>query len=213
MKKKFLNIMCIFTLYFFCLTTNAAEYHANISTIPPWLFKLIQKYTWRDDCPVPVSDLRYVELNYWGLDNRSHQGALVIHYKLAEDVVIIFQDLFNHHFPIEKMQPIELFKGDDEKSMEANNTSAFNCRNKVSGPTFSMHAYGFAIDINPKLNPYIAGKIVLPTNAYTYLNRQLNLPGMITRSTTIYNEFINRGWAWGGDWKSQKDYQHFEKKA
>ena len=110
------------------------------------------------------------------------------------------------------MQLIDDFKGDDDLSMTENNTSAFNCRSVTGKPgIFSVHSYGRAIDINPKINPYIKGNLVLPENGRPYTDRTLTSPGIIKLNDFTYNSFIKKGWKWGGSWVSLKDYQHFEK--
>lgn len=202
-------------LYFFSNTTLVVAnplFHGFIKPIPPTVAKQMQRYTWRPGCPVPLSDLRYVEVSYWGFDNKTHSGVLIVNSVLAQQVRTIFQSLYVHRFPIERMQPMYLFKGDDEKSMEHNNTSSFNCR-PVAGrhAGFSQHAYGTAIDINTLINPYIKGQVLLPKNARQYLNRTNLVKGMITKNTYIYKLFIRDGWQWGGNWHSLKDYQHFQK--
>ena len=131
---------------------------------------------------------------------------MIVNSELAQQVRAIFQSLYAHHFPIERMQPIYLFKGDDEKAMEHNNTSSFNYRlvaGRHSG--FLQHAYGTAIDINTLINPYIKGQVLLPKNTKPYLKRTDLVKGMITKDTYIYKLFIR------DNWHSLKDYQHFQK--
>lgn len=183
-----------------------------IQPIPSPIAEKMRHYTWRPGCPVPISDLRYLRLPYWGFDHQAHQGVLIVNAKLAKQVVTIFVALYRHHFPIERMQPMYLFKGNDELAMEHNNTSSFNCR-PVAGRTsgFSQHAYGMAIDINTRINPYIKGKVLLPKNAKPYINRKVLQAGMIGKDTYIYRLFMQHGWQWGGNWHSLKDYQHFQK--
>lgn len=115
------------------------------------------KNSWREGCPVPISDLNYLKLSYWGFDGQPRVGELVVHKKLALPVVKAFADLFAARFPIERMELIDRYDGSDDRSMEANNTSAFNCRNVTGKPgQYSRHSYGGAIDINPLQNPYIS---------------------------------------------------------
>jgi hypothetical protein len=173
----------------------------------------MQKYTWQPNCPVPLHDLVEVHLSYWGFDQQTHQGILIVHKKLASEVVDIFKVLYVQHFPIQRMEPMEVFKGDDNASMQANNTSAFNCRAVTGKPgVFSQHSYGSAIDINPLINPYVKGDVVLPAEGKAFVDRHQPSPGKIIRNSFVYEEFIKRGWDWGGDWSSLQDYQHFEKK-
>ena len=197
------------------LLFNAPLFSVPMSVIKPIshdVAKKMQRYTWRPGCPVAISDLRYLRLPYWGFDHKAHQGILIVNAKLAQQVEAIFIALYQHHFPIERMQPMYLFKGNDELAMEHNNTSSFNCRpvaGRASG--FSQHAYGTAIDINTRINPYIKGKVLLPRNAQVYVNRSVLRAGMIRKDTYIYHLFMHYNWQWGGNWHSLKDCQHFQK--
>ncbi len=100
---------------------------------------------------------------------------------------------------------------DDERSMADNNSSAFNYRVVADTDIVSMHAYGRAIDINPLINPYIVGEKVMPANGAEYANRKGKFPHKIDHDDLCYKLFKSKGWTWGGDWKTQKDYQHFYK--
>ncbi|BBH51879.1 M15 family metallopeptidase [Fluviispira sanaruensis] len=192
------------------LTTH--NFESKIDNIPEEIQKKMQRYTWKPDCPVSLGDLKYLSLPFYGFDNNIHMGHLIVHKDIATEVKIIFEELFESKFPIEKMHIIDDFKGDDDLSMTENNTSAFNCRSVTGKPgIFSVHSYGRAIDINPKINPYIKGKLVLPENGKQYTDRSLTSLGMIKLNDFTYNTFIKKGWTWGGSWISLKDYQHFEK--
>ncbi len=188
------------------------NFESKINDIPEDIQKIMQKYTWNPECPVPLNDLKYLSLSFYGFDNHIHTGHLIVHKDVATEVVNIFEELFEKKFLIEKMQLIDDFKGDDDLSMTENNTSAFNCRSVTGKPgIFSVHSYGRAIDINPKINPYIKGNLVLPENGRPYTDRTLTSPGIIKLNDFTYNSFIKKGWKWGGSWVSLKDYQHFEK--
>lgn len=129
-------------------------------------------------------------------------------------MVQIFKILYLNQFPIGKMEPMETFKGDDNAALIANNTSAFNCREVTGQPgIYSQHSYGRAIDINPKINPYVKGKFVLPQNGVPFVDRNKPFPGKITKASLIYKVFTQYGWDWGGNWYDVQDYQHFEKRA
>lgn len=187
------------------------NYFFSINPIPENIQKEMQFYTWQDYCPVAISDLAYLQLSYWGFDQQTHVGDLIVNKQISNEVVAIFKELYLAHFPIAQMTIIENFQGDDNRSMAANNTSAFNCRPIVGSNRLSKHAYGLAIDINPVYNPYINGSVVLPSNAKNYTDRTLNQAGMITHDSVAYKIFKHFGWTWGGDWQNPKDYQHFEK--
>jgi hypothetical protein len=107
------------------------------------------------------------------------------------------------------MEPVDVFEGDDEASMSANNTSAFNCRPVTGGARWSDHSYGVAIDINPVVNPYVRRDTVAPPEGAPYVDRDADVPGMIHEGDVVVDTFADHGWIWGGTWSFPKDYQHF----
>jgi hypothetical protein len=165
--------------------------------------------SWRPGCPVPVDQLRAIDLRHFGNDGAVHTGRLIVAANLAQGMVDIFRDLYVARFPIERMEPIDVYGGDDMRSIKANNTSAFNCRAVTGGTGWSEHAFGRAIDVNPFVNPYVRGSTVLPPEAAPYTDRSRRDPGMIHADDAVVRAFAARGWAWGGYWSSLKDYQHF----
>ena len=166
--------------------------------------------SWRAGCPVPLEDLRLLRLTHWGFDGRVHAGEIVVHADHARAVLGVFETLFETRFPIERMELVDVYGGDDDRSMAANNTSGFNCR-RSSGDAgaWSQHAYGHAIDINPVQNPYVteSGHIE-PSKGAAYVNRA-KAPGVIRAGDVVVRAFAAIGWSWGGEWSSAKDYQHF----
>lgn len=187
----------------------AAKAH---SPLPPDIEQRIKGKSWKEDCPIPLSDLAYVELTHYDLKGKVCFGELLCHKNLIQEFIEIFRKLFDVKYPIEKMRLIDDYDANDEASMEDNNSSAF-CSRAITGTVgkFSKHSYGGTIDINPKFNPYVKGKIVLPKNATPYLDRTLNIPEMIKEGDSCYTAFIDAGFQWGGHWQTLKDYQHFEK--
>lgn len=180
----------------------------------PELLEKIQAVGWLPICDPIVDKLVYLKVPYWGFDNQLHEGELLIHQDTAADLSDIFNKLAKTKFPIEKIQTIDAYQNDDDSSMADNNTSAFNCRAMTNNPKrLSYHASGIAIDINPKLNPWVKGDTVYPANGKAYANRSEIKPGMISHDSLIYQLFKEKGWEWGGDWLTLKDYQHFEKKS
>lgn len=169
--------------------------------------------SWKENTPVKLEDLAYIKVTYWGFDDMEYLGEIIVHEKLAQEVTEIFKELYDAKFPIEKIRLIDEYDANDDLSMADNNTSAF-CSREVTGKkgVFSEHSYGIAIDINPIQNPYVKGDIILPEEGSTYLDRENVRKGMITKGDVCYNAFKNRGWTWGGEWNTLKDYQHFEKK-
>ena len=158
--------------------------------------------------PANIKDQFVLEtVNYYGLDDMLHQGQILVNKKIAEEVIQIFEFIKQIRFPIEKVIPLSKYNWSDSKSMEDNNTSSFNFRFVSGSRILSKHANGLAIDINPKLNPYVKKGKMIPANA-VYDSTSV---GTLTQNSEIVKEFKRRGWSWGGDWKSLKDYQHFQK--
>ena len=184
--------------------------------IPDSIFALMQGKTFKKDCTVARSSLRYILCLHRDAKGNAIVGEMVVNKDIADDVLDIFRQLFIHRYPIERMRLIDYWDADDEKSMTANNSSSFNfcCishTNKVS-----KHGCGMAIDINPLYNPYqkplAKGKTTVePAAGKPYLNRNLKFDYKISKGDLCYRLFKQHGFKWGGDWTSMKDYQHFEK--
>ncbi len=169
-----------------------------------------------DSIKISYEDLAYVHVLHVDFEGNSQIGELICNKAIAQDFVEIFYDLYMAKYPIERMYLVENYDGDDELSMQDNNTSCFNYRNISGTSQISEHAYGLAIDINPFYNPCVTTqggkKRVAPKGSEAYSDRSLSLPYMITKTDLCYQLFIEHGFTWGGNWKSSKDYQHFEKK-
>lgn len=161
---------------------------------------------------VDFDGLSYLTVTHIGYDGENHTGNLIVDKSLADEVLNIFEELYTEKFPVKQIKPAYEYGGDDELSMEDDNTSSFNDRPVTGGTGLSYHQLGRAIDINPLVNPYIKGNVVLPETAQTYTDRTLDEKGMITADGVCVRIFKKYGWTWGGDWKSLKDYQHFEKR-
>lgn len=170
--------------------------------------------SWRPGCPLEPRRLRRVEINYIGFDGQTHRGELIVHADLVAEVVAIFEQLHQLRYPIEKMQTVDHYPAaDDELSMQDNNTSAFNCRDIPGTGRWSQHAYGRAIDVNPLLNPFIDSTGAFqPRTAAPYLDRNRTDPGLLHDGDPAVRVFTDRGWRWGGHWRTPIDYQHFERR-
>lgn len=139
---------------------------------------------------------------------------------VAEQVKELFSTLIKKSFPINKSLLMENYQGDDKAAMDDNNTSAFNGRPITGGTSWSKHAYGVAIDINPLQNPYISfndngtAKILPTASTESFINRNNSRPGKEQRlgmAEEVVDIFAQHGFLiWGGDWNSPIDYQHFE---
>jgi hypothetical protein len=158
--------------------------------------------------------LAIVDVLYYSFDGRIHKGQLVVDERLEGDVRKVFGVILETRFPIASVVPISHDRfhkngrfNSDGASMKSNNTSGFNYRRATGKKILSMHSYGYAIDINPMQNPYIKRHTVFPPGAIYDPSK----PGTLTRDCPVVKTFIRLGWTWGGNWKSLKDYQHFEK--
>ncbi len=191
-----------------------AEFY--ISKITDDIFARIKGRSYPDNCTLDLEELRYIHVLHFDFEGNISEGELIVNTAVAEDMLAIFRELFDIEYPIEKIRLIDEYNADDELSMEDNNTSAFNYRFIAESTTLSNHALGRAIDINPLYNPYVYtrkdGSVFLqPYNASDYIDREKDNPYYIRRNDECYNIFISHGFTWGGDWKTKKDYQHFEK--
>lgn len=169
--------------------------------------------------PIQISyeELAYVHILHYDFEAQVQEGELICNQEIAQDLVEIFRELYEHQYPIEKVWLIDEYNADDELSMADNNTSCFNYRTVPGKSKLSNHSYGRAIDINPLYNPYVRtrdGKVLVsPQNAGDYADRSVDFPYKIDREDLCYRLFIEHGFAWGGAWNSSKDYQHFEKNS
>ena len=187
-----------------------------ISEITDEIFDRIKGKSFPDSCTVSRNDLRYVHVRHYGFEGEVREGELIVNAAIAQDVIEIFQELYDIKYQIEKIRLIDEYDADDERSMEANNSSCFNYRTIAESSTLSNHAYGRAIDINPFYNPYVYersdGSLFLqPKGSEKYVDRTVDAACIIQHGDACYNIFAKHGFSWGGDWKSKKDYQHFEK--
>lgn len=160
--------------------------------------------------PINFDELSYLNLTYYGFDDNTHIGEMIVNSQVASEVVDIFKELYNKKYPIEKIRLIDEYNAVDEDSMSDNNSSSF-CYRTISGTNkISNHGKGLAIDINPLQNPHVKGDKISPAKGSMYKDRSISQKGMIIKGDDLYNAFIKRGWKWGGDW-TNPDYQHFEK--
>lgn len=168
--------------------------------------------SWRPGCPVAPEELRRVDVDYIGFDGTTRTGQLIVHRDVVDEVVAVFAELRAQRFPIERMQNVTAYPdADDELSMRDNNTSAFNCRGIPGSTSWSWHAYGRAVDVNPRTNPFVPrGEPAQPANAGPFVDRSRQLPGMLHSGDAAVRAFTGRGWTWGGGWTNPVDYQHFE---
>ena len=210
---KTISLLCLFSF-----TLLLADFHASISLIDQKIRQRMAGKSWHKGCPVPLKDLRYLQMNYINFHGNTETGELIVHKEVAEEVVKIFQKLYEKEYPVRQMRLVSDFGGNDWQSIEADNTSAFNCRRATGSKKWSKHSYGKAIDINPIENPYISrsGRISHRSSfKYRKRVRQKNLHpanrAILLPDDDVVRLFKQYGWKWGGDWHGVKDYQHFSK--
>jgi hypothetical protein len=168
--------------------------------------------SWHPGCPVPLADLRLLRIGYWGFDRRARVGKMIVATSAVTAVRRAFGDLFRARFPIRRIRLVDDYGASDYASIEADNTSAFNCRLATGSSRFSEHAYGRAVDVNPIENPYVyPNGTTVHAASRPYLDRSRHRRGMAYRGGVLVRAFLAAGWRWGGDWRppSGTDYQHF----
>lgn len=196
---------------------SSALFSNSIKEIDTNYAKSMQGISYHEGCPVALTDLRIVNIKYLGFDEAIHYGDMIVHKDVALEVSKIFEELFDINYAIEQITPIEKYKADDFESIEANNTSAFNCRKAEGSNKYSKHSYGKAIDINPIQNPYIykdgtsSHKKSKEFIARVFKEDTIENKAMLLANSKAVAIFKKYGWKWGGDWKTIKDYQHFQK--
>jgi hypothetical protein len=187
----------------------AATFHGSIAT--GWdAVRARVRYSWRRGCPVGPVELRLLRVDHRGLDGRVHRGELIVHRDHARRILGVLKQLFQARYPIQRLRPVDAYRADDDRSMAANNTSGFNCRRVSGSSSWSKHAFGRAIDLNPLRNPYVTrGGRVSPPAGRPYANRARQAAGMIHAGDAVVRAFAAAGWHWGGSWSGSRDYQHF----
>lgn len=189
----------------------------TIEEISEEIFKRIYGKSYKTDCIVPKEQLRYLRMLYYGFDDKTHVGEMIVNVSIAEDIKDIFYLLYQEKYQIERMVLVDEYHADDVLSMAANNTSSFNYR-KIDGMSvMSKHSRGMAVDVNPKQNPYVRiinGEVnCQPQSGEIYMDREKDFPHKIDHEDLCYCLFRTYGFTWGGDWEDMKDYQHFQKQS
>jgi len=195
-----------------------AQTPASISPIDAKIkARMFKGHSWKASCPVPLFKLRYLRIPYIDFNGMDQLGEMIVHRDVAQDVVEVFAALYESQYPIHKMHLVSDYKGSDWQSIEADNTSAFNCRNATGSKHWSKHSYGKAIDINSIENPYISRKGHISHKASLKYRKRVHCKhtladkAVILKRDEITKLFKRHGWKWGGDWPAVKDYQHFFK--
>lgn len=184
----------------------------RVETIDSETAAYIEGKSFKPNDNITIDDLRLLTLTYYDFDEKTEVGKMIVNKAVSEEVVEIFRALYDAKYPIEKINLVDDYGADDDASMADNNTSAFNYRPVSGTATLSLHSYGTAIDINPLQNPYVTKDGVSPEAGRAYLDRDIYKVGMVQKGDLCYQLFTEAGWTWGGEFKSLKDYQHFQKK-
>ena len=180
-----------------------------IGTIEPIPPDVLARSSWVPECPVTLDELSYLTMTHYGFDQRFHTGEMIVNASVAVDVVEVFRKLHEARFPIEQMRVITKEEIDAHPTGDWNDTTSFVCRPAVGSSSWSQHAFGTGIDINPFHNPYLKGDLVLPELASAYVDRDDVRVGMIVPGDVATEAFAEIGWGWGGHWSSLKDWMHF----
>jgi hypothetical protein len=188
---------------------TTAGFTFNARKLSPALRKRITGVSWHRGCPVGLARLRYMRIAYHGFDGRDHSGELIANRSAVKSLRSAFASLYRSRFPIRRMRLVDDYGGSDYDSIEADNTSAFNCRRATGQTRWSEHAYGRAIDVNPIENPYVANGRTSHRASRRYLDRSRHRRGMAYPGGALVRAFKRAGWGWGGTWSGPTDYQHF----
>ena len=203
---------CVLLFALCAPVAQAQEFSFSAKPLDAALRKRMTGSSWHQGCPVALSDLRLLRIGYWGFDRRPHRGSLVVAASSVEAMRGAFAALYAKRFPIRRMRLVDDYGASDYASIEADNTSAFNCRPATGSSRFSEHAYGRAIDVNPIENPYVyPDGTTVHRASRPYLDRARHRRGMAFRGGVLVKAFADAGWSWGGLWRppSGTDYQHF----
>ena len=180
---------------------------------------VLEAKEWHKGCPVAFSQLRVLSVRYRGFDGHAHWGKLVVSARMAPKLRTVFAKLYAMRFPIHHMQFGDTYGSRKNLPRDGDFTASFECReasaspctgvttNKTTG-SWSEHAYGEAIDLNPVENPYVGCGMTRDKTALSYLQRDNVRRGMVTPA--VVAAFASAGWGWGGAWSGNtKDYMHF----
>jgi hypothetical protein len=199
------------------LAAQTAAFHASTKPLSAHLRAQVQSSgNWHAGCPVGLADVRLLAVSYWGFDGETHTGRLVVNKRFAAPLARVFRRLYALRFAIHHMAFTDTYgarrgrPGDDDisASFECRQAAASPCTGKARTGSWSMHAYGEAIDLNPVENPYVGCGMTRDKTALSFLDRSRLRRGMVTPE--VVAAFASIGWGWGGAWTgATKDYMHF----
>lgn len=196
-------------------TTHAATHGSGVARLTP-----VQRHDikaageWHRGCPVWMSQLRVLSYRYYGFDHKTHFGQIVVNMDVAQPLSTVFAKLYAIRFPIRDGAFASTYgphpdrTGDVTASFECRDAAASPCSSSATTHNWSMHAFGEAVDLDPRENPYVGCGMTRDKTALSYLKRSRHRPGMVTPA--VRQAFASIGWGWGGSWfGSTKDYMHF----
>jgi hypothetical protein len=201
------------------LAATAVGFHAAARPLNSSLRReVVTANLWSARCPVPLSHLRVLTVRYHGFDGRPHNGKLIVNEDAVEPLTTVFRRLYALKFPIRHMELSDTYGPRAGRPSDGDFTASFECRQASASPctsvknrgngSWSQHAYGEAIDLNPVENPYVGCGMTRDKASLSYLNRNRHRRGMVTPA--VVQAFESVGWGWGGSWTgSTKDYMHF----
>jgi len=197
-------------------TVAAVPFHSGVSPLSASQKATLNGPYWRAGCPVPLSQLHVLTVSHWGFDGRVHRGQIVVNRDVAAPLQKVFRQLYDLRFPIRHMSIAEVYGPASARPRDGDLSGSFECRQAVPSPctggkgtgTWSNHAYGHAIDLNPVENPYVGCGQTRDPKSVSYMDRSRIRKGMVTPA--VVRAFRSIGWGWGGDWSgATKDYMHF----
>src|ERR671929_659569 len=178
-------------------------FHATIKPLPSPVRSELSGRFWHPGCPVPLSGLRLLTVSYWGFDGHRHSGQLVVNADAAPRLAKVFRRLYAMRFPIHHMRWQDAYGPASARPADGDVTASFECRQAVPSPctggtgtgSWSEHAYGQAVDLNPVENPYVGCGMTRDKTALSFLDRSRHRKGMVTPA--VVAAFRSIGWVWG----------------
>jgi hypothetical protein len=192
-------------------------YHSSVEPLPQPVQKQLKAGGfWHQGCPTRLSDLRLLTVAHWDFDGKRQTGQLVVNRAAAGPLARAFGQLYGLRFPIRHLRLADMYGPKRDRPGDGDVTGSFECRQAVPSPctggrgtgSWSMHAYGLAVDLNPRENPYVGCGATYDPAGRKYLDRSRLRKGMVTLD--VVRAFASIGWGWGGAWTGDtKDYMHF----
>jgi hypothetical protein len=201
----------------FALLASSAPFHTDVRPLSRAERTVLkEREFWQKGCPVPLSDLRLLEVSYRDFRARPQLGQLVVNEDAAQPLASAFHRLYRTRFRIRHMQFADMYGPRRGRPANGDVTQSFQCRQAVPSPcsggkgtgSWSNHAYGLAVDVNPLENPYVGCGQSRDPATRPYFDRSRHRRGMVR--PRVIRAFTSVGWGWGGAWTGDtKDYMHF----